>query len=202
MNVNAPSCFIAFYAAFHLAPYPLAHGLQEPLEQQNQPQDDDLLARVALGAIGVFVLVGAWMGIKRGLKRRMTAKPSVFVEELSRLARRLNVPVLADCSTAKLAAQLDQRLAQQLGAQTPEAERADGLGLVNHKNTARQPVWNVGALSAFGQRLEASSFGITPVDLHDGSQIMQSAFRRARSQRLQRWGHQIAYVVRGHWLHR
>ena len=161
-----------------------------------------LLARVALGAIGVFVLVGAWMGIKRGLKRRMTAKPSVFVEELSRLARRLNVPVLADCSTAKLAAQLDQRLAQQLGAQTPEAERAGGLGLVNHKNTARQLVWNVGALSAFGQRLEASSFGTAPVDLHDGSQIIQSAFRRARSQRLQRWRHQIAYVVRGHWLHR
>ena len=161
------------------------------------------LARLGLGILGVAVLIGGFILFRRGTRRRGVPKPSAFVAELGRLARRLELPVPADCSTAKLAALLDDRLAQPSFA-TPNRRKSGSTRSTSSPSMEQpqQSSWNLGALGGFGQRLEASTFGKIPVDLGDGQQILQHAFRRARSQRLARWQHQMAYVIRGHWLHR
>jgi transglutaminase-like putative cysteine protease len=134
-------------------------------------------ALIALLTLGAALLVaGVWM-IKGTIQRRSAPKSSLFTAKLVRLARRVGIRTPLDCSTAKLANLVDERLAST-------------------KSNTGHSAWSVGTLRSFGQQLEAATFGAAPVDLSAGQQIFKVAFRRARSQRWEQRRLRLAYLVR------
>jgi transglutaminase-like putative cysteine protease len=139
----------------------------------NRARTAALLAVFVAGAVLVFA--GTKMA-KRILRRRKAPTSSIYAAELVRLARRLQLRVPPDCSTAKLARLLDKHL-------TNEPAPAGNL-------------WIPGTLGAFGQQLEAATFGSAPIDLRAGPKIFQAAFRRARSQRWEQRRLRLTYLVR------
>jgi transglutaminase-like putative cysteine protease len=177
-------------------------------------------------AVAVFLLgtlFGAAIILKPIVRRRGRPTPNLLAAEIVRLARRLEVRVPSDCSTAKLAQILDARLSTGPASNRPASKTSlnTPLNTVPPKSapfyTARSheapsyppastrpflnvPVstssWRPGILQSFGQRLEASTFGPTRVDLDDGKEVLRAAFRQARSQRWARRRLQMAYLVR------
>ncbi len=135
-----------------------------------------------LGVAGALVLVGV-RALRRVHHRRSTPASTLFAADLARLARRLLVPVSPDCSTANLARLVDRQLAV-------EPLRP------GHQSGPVAEAWPVGRLGAFGQQLEAATFGPVPVDLSAGPQIFKSAFGRARSQRWEKRRLRLTYLVR------
>jgi transglutaminase-like putative cysteine protease len=146
-----------------------------------EPSNRGRYALVAVvAAVAASVLVLGAKAIKRSRRNGGVPKTSVFVTQMTQLAHRLGMPVPRDCSTVSLANALDARLSIDprpvlSGSRTNESATA-------HRFRA---AWIPGTLGAFGQRLEAVSFGAQNIDLSDGRQIVKAATRRARSQR---WG--------------
>jgi transglutaminase-like putative cysteine protease/Tfp pilus assembly protein PilV len=150
------------------------------------------LAVLALFIAGAVLLVAGARMLKRILRRRQASTASVYGAELVRLARRLALRVPPDCSTAKLARLLDNHLTNHLTnepANQPTGQPAN-------ESSAAGRSWIPGSLGAFGQQLEAASFGSVPIDLSGGPKILQAAFRRARSQRWEQRRLRLTYLVR------
>jgi Transglutaminase-like superfamily len=150
------------------------------------------LAVLALFIAGAVLLVAGARMLKRILRRRQASTASVYGAELVRLARRLALRVPPDCSTAKLARLLDNHLTNHL---TNEPANQPTGQLANESSAAGHS-WIPGSLGAFGQQLEAASFGSVPIDLSGGPKILQAAFRRARSQRWEQRRLRLTYLVR------
>jgi Transglutaminase-like superfamily len=157
-----------------------------------------------LVAIGVLLVVGV-RAVLRIRQRRTTPASRLFAADLVRLAHRLNLAVPPDCSTATLARLVDRQLATQplRPGNRSELQMADQATKQAAQHTTPQQelqsgteAWPVGSLGAFGQQLEAATFGSVPVDLSAGSQIFKSAFRRARSQRWEKRRLRLPYRVR------
>jgi transglutaminase-like putative cysteine protease len=147
------------------------------------PPESSNRGRYALAVLALAAFAGLLLGaklIKRSRRQRGLPKTSVLVTQMTRLAHRLGMPVPPDCSTLRLANALDARLSidprSPLDSGANESARARRFGAA----------WVPGTLGAFGQRLEAASFGSQPIDLSDGPRIVKAASRRARSQRWDR----------------
>ncbi len=176
------------------------------------PESSNRSRLIWIGVLGlaIVLLLAAAKVVKRWLRLRGAPKTSLFVAQMTQLARRLDMAVPPDCSTLRLANALDATLAvnprPSRDESKPQGEstgRFASEGPIGSKGRAsKTATWTPGTLGAFGQRLEAASFGTAPIDLSDGPQILHAAARRARSQLWARRRARLVEVFQKRTLHR